>query len=70
MVGVAIVGLKVFWENLSVIKNTCELESTLKIKSNAVCYHIVFEFNEIIETLSTCIHGSEKLAKMTHLIKK
>ena len=54
MMGVPISGCSyVYGDNMSVIHNTQRPESTLKKKSNAICYHFVRESVAMGETL-TC----------------
>ena len=53
MMGVPLSGpLHVFRDNVSVIYNTQKLESTLKKKSNQICYHAVQESVAMGETLT------------------
>ncbi|KAL7460631.1 hypothetical protein ACHAXS_001075 [Conticribra weissflogii] len=65
MMGVDIDGAThVYGDNMSVIKNTSLPESTLKKKSNAVCYHAVRESGAMGETLMTHIPGAENPADL------
>ena len=82
MMGVPISGpLHVFRDNVSVIYNTQKLESTLKKKSNQICYHAVRESVAMGETLTGHIAMVENPAglatkiipggqKRAHLVNK
>ncbi len=59
MMGDAIDGAThVYWDNMSIIKNTSLPESTLNKKSNSVCYHAVRELVAVGETLTMHIPGA------------
>ena len=51
-------------DNMSVIHNTSKPESTLKKKSNSICYHIVRESVAIGEVLTTYIRSEDNLADL------
>ena len=65
MMGVPISGPSfVFGDNMSVIYNTSRPESTLKKKSNSICYHMVREAVAMGEVLTTHIPTQYNLADM------
>ena len=82
MMGVPISGpLHVFGDNMSVIYNMQKLESTLKKKSNQICYHAVRESVAMGETLTGHVATTENPAdlatkiipggqKQAHLVNK
>ena len=52
MMGVTISGTSlIYGDNMSVIQNTQRPESTLKKKSNSICYHAIREYLETKESL-------------------
>ena len=56
MMGVPVEGpTYIYGDNMSVIKNTSKPESTLKKKSNSICYHFVREAVAMKECLTTWI---------------
>ena len=75
MMGVPLTGLTyVYGENMSVIYNTSRPESTLKKKSNSICYHAVRETVASDEILTThCKTGDnyyDIMTKIPYLQKK
>ena len=65
MMGVPISGCSyVYGDNMSVIHNTQRPESTLKKKSNAICYHFVRESVAMGETLTCHIPTDRNLADL------
>ena len=53
MMGVPILGLLlIYGNNMSVIHNTQRLDSTLKNKSNSICYHTIRESLTMKESLT------------------
>ena len=56
----------VYGDNMSVIYNTSQPESTLKKKSNSICYHAVREAVASVECLTThCKTGDNYSGIMT-----
>ena len=82
MMGVPIDGpAYVYGDNMSVIHNTQRPESTLKKKSNSICYHFVRESVAMEETKTGHIRSEENCAdlatkiisggmKRSHLVSK
>jgi hypothetical protein len=65
MMGVGLTGpAYVYGDNMSVINNTQRPESTLKKKSNEVCYHFVRESVAMGETLTGHIDTNENQADL------
>ena len=63
MMGVPISGpTYIYGDNMSVIHNTQKPESTLKKKSNAICYHTVRESCAMGESLTGHIDSRDNLA--------
>ena len=53
MTGVPISGPSlIYGDNISVIQNTQQPDSTLKKKSNSICYHMIRESVEMKESLT------------------
>ena len=50
-----------YGDNMSVIHNTQKPESTLKKKSNSICYHAVREAVAMGETLTAHVRSHEKV---------
>ena len=81
MMGIAVDGPSyIFGDNMSVIKNTQTPESTLKKKSNAICYHFCRESVAMGESLTAHVPTNDNLAdvatkvlfgeKRRHLVRK
>ena len=51
----------IYGDNISVIHTIQWLESTLKLKSNSVCYHVVHELVAMDESLTAHIHSENIL---------
>jgi len=63
MMGVPICGSTyMYGDNMSVIHNTQKPESTLKKKSNSICYHAVREAVAMGETLTAHVRSHENVA--------
>ena len=63
MIGVPICGpTYMYGDNMSVIHNTQKPESTLKKKSNSICYHAVREAVAMGETLTAHVKSHENVA--------
>ena len=54
----------IFGDNMSVIKNTQTPESTLKKKSNSICYHFCRESVAMGESLTAHVLTNENLADL------
>ena len=75
MTGVTLTGpTYVYGDNMSIINNTSRPESTLKKKSNSICYHAVREAVASGECLTThCKNGdnySDMMTKVLYVQKK
>ena len=75
MLGVPVDGpTYIYGDNISVVNNTSKPESTLKKKSNSICYHFVREAIAMKECLTTWIPTLKKwvdlLTKVLHERKK
>ena len=70
MMGVPLTGpTYIYGDNMSVIYNTSRLESTLKKKSNSICYHAVREAVASGECLTThCKIGENYSDMMTKVL--
>ena len=65
MIGVKISGpLYIYGNNMSVIHNTQQPESTFKKKSNAVCYHAICKSVAMGESLTGCVSLTENPADL------
>ncbi len=65
MMGVTINGpTYVYGDNMSVIKNTSKPHSTLRKKSNIICYHFVREAVSMKKCLTTHIPTLQKLSDL------
>jgi len=63
MMGVPISGPSyIYGDNMSVIHNTQRPESTLKKKSNSICYHLVQESVAMGESLTSHISTHDNLS--------
>ena len=64
----------VYGDNISVIRNIQQPESTLRNKSNSICYHAVRDSVEMLETkilhISTHYNGSDLLTKLLYGAKR
>ena len=66
MMGVDIDGpTYIYGDNQSVISNTSKPESTLKKKSNSICYHFIREAAAMKECLTTHIPTLKNYADLT-----
>ena len=82
MMGVPVTGpTYAYGDNMSVIHNTQRPESTLRKKSNAICYHAIRESVAMNEMLTAHIHSVDNPAdigttiipggeKRNHLVRK
>ena len=60
MIGVPVIGpTYTYGDNMSVIHNTKQPESTLKKKSNSICYHAIRESVAMREMLTAHIRTTE-----------
>ena len=65
MMGIPIAGPSyIFGDNMSVIKNTQTPESTLKKKSNSICYHFCRESVAMGESLTAHVPSPENMADL------
>ena len=65
MMGVPVKGASyVYGDNMSVVTNTSKPESTLKKKSNSICYHAVCEAVAMGEALVAHIPPKKNLADL------
>ena len=65
MMGVPISGPSfIYGDNMSVIHNTQRPESTLKKKSNSICYHAMTESVAMGESLTTHIPTDQNIADL------
>jgi hypothetical protein len=63
MMGVPLSGPSyIYGDNMSVIHNTQQPESTLKKKSNSICYHAVWESVAMQESLTGHVKSGDNLA--------
>eukprot|EP00956_Cyclotella_meneghiniana_P014845 scaffold22390_cov24-Cyclotella_meneghiniana.AAC.1 len=65
MMGIPIEGaMRIFGDNMSVVNNSSKPESTLKKKSNSICYHLVREAVSMGEALVAHIPTKKKFADL------
>ncbi len=65
MMGIPIDGAtNIYGDIMSVINDTSKLESILKKKKNAVCYHTLHESVAMGESLTTQIDGNKNLTDL------
>ena len=63
MMGVPLSGPTYVWgDNMSVIHNTQKPDSTLKKKSNSICYHAIRESVAMKESLTAHVRSNENFA--------
>ena len=68
--GLRISGPTFFYgDNISVIHNTQSPESTLRKKSNSICYHAMPESVAMVKSLTRHIPTAEKCAVLANKIK-